>query len=304
MELHFLRPYWFFALILLFYLCWRLSKYSLADNWRFVCDEHLLPHLLVQSSKKFNLPLFVLGLGGVIAIISLAGPSFEKQLQPIYRSQLGRVLVLNLSPSMADSIGTTKKIDRARFKMLDYLNRQKEGVTGLVVYTDEAHIISPLTEDNRTIANFIPFLDPTIMPTYNDDTPTGLKEAGKLLKQAGLTQGQIILITDKITDLNAATKVASMLENEGYHLHIFDLSAESATHKTMQKLAIAGGGNVISLTPNNNDIDELLSKTKAGAFVPPAKKNEAKGLVWQDDGRVFALFLLPLALIAFRKGYL
>lgn len=304
MVLHFLRPYWFIALLPLFLLCWRANKLSLAENWRLVCDEHLLSQLLITSKHKPRLQVMLLLLGGIIAIFALAGPSWQKQEQPVYRSQIGRVLVLNLSPSMADLMGTTKKIDRARFKMLDYLNLQKEGMTGLVVYTDEAHTITPLTEDNKTIANFIPYLDPNIMPTYNDDTVIGLQEAEKLLKQAGLHQGNVVLITDKITHSYKAQQAASELLEKGFRLYILNLSGKTGLNSEMQQLAAAGGGKVISLTPNNKDIEELVAKTQVKLFVPPTKKSEQKGFIWQDNGRFLVFLLLPLALLAFRRGYI
>lgn len=303
MELHFLRPYWFLAILPMFLLCWRLARVNHVDNWRLICDEHLLSHLLVVPKRKLKLPILLLALGSLITIIALAGPSWEKQSQPIYRSMLARIFVLNLSPSMADSIASTKKIDRARFKILDYLHRQKEGLTGLIVYTDEAHIISPLTEDNHTIANFVPALDPNIMPTFNDDTQIGLKEAEKLFKGAGLNNGDIILITDKISQFAAARKVAKSLYEEGYRLYVYDISLQDGVESQMQKIAVAGGGKVISLTSNNKDIESLLSLTTSHTM-HTAKKTNAKGFFWQDNGRVIVFFILPFALLAFRRGYL
>jgi Ca-activated chloride channel family protein len=303
MALHFLRPYWFFAILPVVFLCWRLARSSLVDNWRLVCDEHLLAHLWVNPKRKINFPLILLALGSLMTVLALSGPSWEKETQPVYRAMLGRVLVLNLSPSMADLVGTAKKIDRARFKLLDFLARQKEGMTGLVVYTDEAHTISPLTEDNRTIANFIPALDPSIMPTFKDDTRIGMQEAGQLFKQGGLASGHILLITDKITHFSAAKKVASDLYQKGYRLFILDLSGQDVNLE-MKKLAAVGGGKVIPLAPNNQDIDALVASTQSLSIIPPTRKTKEKGVFWHDNGRVIIFFILPLALLAFRRGYL
>lgn len=304
MELHFLRPYWFVALIPMIFLLWRLTKLTLVDNWRAICDEHLLSHLLVLPNRKIKFPFMLLMIGSFLTIFALAGPSFEKQAQPIYRAMLGQILVLNLSPSMADSVGTTKKIDRARFKLLDYLNRKNEGLIGLVVYTDEAHTISPLTEDSRTIANFVPALDPNIMPTFEDDTQKGLQEAEKLFKQAGINNGNIVLITDKITHFSDAKQVASDLDEEGYRLYILDVSDQPGTDNDMKQLAAAGGGRVIPLTPNNQDIDDLVATTTLSKFISPTKKTDEKGLFWLDNGRAIVFLILPFALLAFRRGYL
>jgi Ca-activated chloride channel homolog len=303
MELHFLRPYWFLAVIPILFLCWRLNKKNLIDNWQLICDKHLLSHLLILPKNKLKLGIPLLLVSSFLAILALSGPSWEKKTQPIYRALLGNVLVLNLSPSMADTFGTAKKIEKARYKLLDYLERLKEGQTGLVVYTDEAHTISPLTEDSHTIANFIPVLDPSIMPTYNDDTAIGLMEGAKLLTQAELHQGNIILITDKITNFDSAKQLAESLSRQGYRLFIYSLSQKPSVVSQMKMLANLGRGKLIYWTPNNHDIEQLLANTKKHPMLPPPQKTTEKGLIWQDNGRIFVLLLLPLALLAFRRGY-
>lgn len=303
MELHFLRPYWFLALLPACYLCWKLSRHNLVDNWQKICDHHLLEQLLVAPKNQVILPVMMLFIGNVLAIIAMAGPSWHQESQSIYRTSQGTILVLNLTPSMSEKMGTTTKIDRARFKMLDYLNNQKEGLTGLVVYTDEANIISPLTEDNHTIANFVPSLDPTIMPTFNDDTAVGLKEAGKLFKQAGINLGNIILITDKITNERRTKELAKSLFQQGYYVNIFEISSPHGNDNSFKKIASAGGGIVVPLSPNNSDIGRLIDLAKIKTW-SPIKKSDEKGIFWHDDGKWLVILLLPLALLAFRRGYL
>jgi Ca-activated chloride channel homolog len=301
--MHFLRPIWLLALIPMLYLCWRLSLKNLIDNWRTQCDPHLLPHLLVTPKHTRKVPLILLAIGCCVAIFSLAGPSWHQETQPVYRSTHGTVIVLNLSPSMSDVMGTTTKIDRARFKLLDYLQQRRDGLTGLVVYTDESHVVSPLTEDNHTIANFVPSLDPSIMPTYNDDTVVGLREAEKLLKQSNINRGTVLLVTDKITNLADTKAVAKSLLQQGYQLNILKITTPSETDKTMEKVALAGGGRVIDLSPNNNDVNTMLASSKLKSWINTTKKTEEKGMFWHDDGRYLVFLLLPLALIAFRRGY-
>lgn len=303
MELHFLRPYWFFAIIPICYLCWHLSRQNIVDNWQKICDSHLLKELLVQPRHQINIPILLLFLGSLVTIVALAGPSWHQETQPIYRASQGTILVLNLTPSMTEKIGTSTKIDRARFKMLDYLANQKEGLSGLVVYTDEAHVISPLTEDNHTIANFVPSLDPSIMPTFNDDAAVGLKEAGKLFKQAGINSGNIVLITDKISNVDNAVEIAKSLASEGYRVNILNMSDNANQDPQLKEVAEAGDGKVIPLAPNNKDINQLVAQTKVKTW-SNIKRSDEQGRFWHDDGRWLVLLLLPLAVLSFRRGYL
>lgn len=300
--IHFLRPYWLLAILPILLLCWKLSQQNLVDNWRRFCDPHLLKQLLVAPKHRLILPIVALALSCVIGVIALAGPSWHQETQAVYRASQGTVLALNLSPSMSEKLGTTTKIDRARFKLLDYLTNKKDGLTGLVVYTDEAHTISPLTEDSKTIANFIPSLDPNIMPTFSDDTVKGLEEATNLFKQAGISVGNIILITDKVTNEKTADVARSLLK-EGYRVNILDLSDDSTKASELKQVASAGGGLYVPISPNNKDIDKLIAQTKVKSWAS-IKKTDEQGRFWHDDGRWLVFLLLPLALAAFRKGYL
>ncbi len=279
-----------------------MTKEQIVNNWYSVCDHHLLPHLLEIPKRQFPFPLILFAIGSMLTVFSLAGPSWKKATQPIYRTLTGSIVVLNLTPSMMDLVGTTKKIDRAHFKMLDLFSRLREGMLGLVVYTDEAHTIAPLTDDYHTLANFVPSLDPSIMPSVNDNTAVGLQRAGKLLRQAGIPNGNIILITDKITHLSTAKNVASMLFSEGYHLIVFNITDQE--NSMMRELASAGGGKVISLTSNNHDIDKIIADAQSKINPFQMKKTNEKAMLWQDNGREILFLVLPIALLLFRRGYL
>ncbi len=56
-EFHFIRPYWFIALIPVILLVWMLAKRHLINkHWESVCDPALLPYILVgrTGAKKYT----------------------------------------------------------------------------------------------------------------------------------------------------------------------------------------------------------------------------------------------------------
>ena len=69
------------------------------------------------------------------------------------------------------------RIQRGRQKILDLLERRDEGVTGLVVFAGDAHVVTPLTDDIRTIANLMPALSPAIMPLPGANATSGIEMA-------------------------------------------------------------------------------------------------------------------------------
>ena len=73
-QLHFLEPLWLLALVPLALVLWLFSRSRQnASTWEKVIDPNLLAYLLQgKESKVSRLPKWLLGIGGLIAIIALA----------------------------------------------------------------------------------------------------------------------------------------------------------------------------------------------------------------------------------------
>src|SRR5690554_7429393 len=69
-----------------------------------------------------------------------------------------------MSASMASQDVAPSRATRALQKVTDIVRSRTDGVTGLVVYSGEAHTVTPLTDDTRTIETLLPALSPFIMP--------------------------------------------------------------------------------------------------------------------------------------------
>ena len=76
----FILPLLFLAL----YLTGRVTSLS----WKSVCDDRLLPHILIAGGRKSGpLPLVLITLAASISIVALAGPVWKKLPQPVFREQ-------------------------------------------------------------------------------------------------------------------------------------------------------------------------------------------------------------------------
>ena len=78
-DFHFLRPEWFVLLVPLALLWWRyIRRRDAAGVWQSICDEALLPYILVKRNvgrSPLNIAVFMIS--GITAIIALAGPTWE-----------------------------------------------------------------------------------------------------------------------------------------------------------------------------------------------------------------------------------
>ncbi len=101
-DFHWLRPEWLWALPPIALLTIALARRELAPgNWQRIIDPALAPFVLSRSqSRQHSYRWWLLVLGGSLAVLSLAGPSWERLEQPVYRSEQAMVIALDLSRSM------------------------------------------------------------------------------------------------------------------------------------------------------------------------------------------------------------
>ena len=325
-EFHFLQPLWFLALIPLALLYHLLRRPPGNDSaWRKVVDPNLLPLLLSrQGQDSRRLPLFLLAAGWLLTIVALANPVWEKKSLPAFQSQAARVVVLDLSLSMNTQDVKPSRLERARYKVSDILARSKEGQTGLVVFAGDAFMVSPLTTDAGTISDMLRVLDPDIMPVQGSRVDLGLIKAGELLQQAGAQQGDVLLLSDGY-DSDLALQAARTLQRQGHTVSVLGIGTETGAplpgeggfirdrngdmvvttldEEALITLASVGGGRYAALTSDRSDIDRLFPAS-VSRLDSQAVRSEQETEVWWEQGPAVVLLLLPLAALAFRRGWL
>lgn len=319
-EFHFLRPFWLLALIpavWLLYLLW--CKQTAGSVWHTVFDAHLLSRLWLESpGKSTRLPVALLAVGWILAIVLLAGPVWERHPEPFWQAQLSRILILDLSSSMDARDLTPSRVERARFKIRDILDRSREGRTGLVVFAGEAHVVTPLTEDIETVKNLVAALHTDIMPATGNFAAPALQLAGELLDLKGILSGELLLITDGIDDPSATLELTRRLREEGHRLSILGVGTDfggaimkdgvaevTRFHaEPLQQLAHAGGGAFSRLTTDDSDLKRLLPEIHASDAFDPLESSMGGVKRWVEYGVWLMPLIVLLAAIAFRRGWL
>ena len=183
----FLRPQWFLALVPLALVLWLLffRKHG-SRGWEAVCDERLLPHILIRKpGRARRASLALTTLGGLLAVAALAGPAWEKLPQPVFTARDALVIALDLTRSMDAGDVSPSRLERARFKIRDLLEKRSEGQTALLAYAGEAFVVTPLTDDVETIKSQLNALEPDIMPALGNRPDKAVHLSMNLLRQAG-----------------------------------------------------------------------------------------------------------------------
>ena len=220
-EFHWLRPEWLFAVPIIVLLAALLARGKLGPgNWQSVIDPALMPFVLSRDpGRGTDHRWWLLGLGGVIAAVALAGPAWQRIEQPVFRAAQALVVALDLSKSMDAQDVAPSRLRRAKLKILDLLERRESGQTALVVYSANAFTVTPLTTDTDTIAALVNSLGTDIMPSRGSYPEVAINKGGRLLKQANAGFGEVLLITDGGSS-PAAENAARRLRSAGYTLSV------------------------------------------------------------------------------------
>lgn len=296
-----LRPWWLLALLPLAWLLWRLARAPAGDGgWRAVVDAHLLPQLLLRRApygRWAGLALFGLALGG--AVLALAGPALPGPLELAYRSDAARMLVVDLSAAMGGGNAPSARLERTRNTLLDLLPALPPGQTGLIVYAEEPYLIAPLTSDAGTIAPLVPELAPDIMPLAGDRPQRALRMAADLLARSGASQRDLLWITASpaTPDALAVLEAARAAGVRSSLLH-----PETPADPALRAAVQASGGLALGMRADGAEVRALAALLEAGA--QRAEQARAGRSALRDLGAWVVLLLLPLALLAFRRGLL
>ena len=321
---HLLRPELLWALLLCPLLGITLWQHRAQQgDWSKVIDAELLTHLLPDQKSEnlrsfFWLPILLLGL----VVLAAAGPSLKRVELPVIKRADALVIVLDLSASMLAADIQPSRIQRARQKTLDLLETRKEGVTGLVVFAGDAHVVTPLTDDTRTIANLMPALSPTIMPLPGADATSGVEMASALLSTAGAQGGQILLMTDGLPgfDMNRAQDA---LPESGATFAVLAIGTAAGAPIPLP----SGGflkdndGEIVIPTLERNEIRSVANELDAPYQEITLDEEDIETLTqrdviaeegeldldrqtdaWQDQGYWLAALVALLLLPAFRRG--
>jgi Ca-activated chloride channel family protein len=327
-NFHFLRPIALLLIPLSILIIWVWMRIKLASSqWQSILPSHLHQRLITSKGDSHSKqPFLWLMVALTLSSLAAAGPTWEKLPQPVYQTNSGRVVVMDMSLSMRSTDVSPTRLARAKFKAIDLITEINDGEVGLVAYAGDAFTISPLTEDIGNLQNLIPSLSPEIMPNSGSNPVSGLQQAMLLLDNAGYQNGHIYWITDGI-ELDDIKALRDLINNTQYEFSALTIGTDEGAPIQLvdgSLLKDNRGAIVIpqvnmnylnqALAPSNarqtrmsiddSDIRSMLLTSNRLDQVRDGQQENSTGDAWRDMGIYAVLLVLPIALLMFRRGVL
>ncbi len=302
-NFHFLRPWLLLLLVLPMGLYGAYFKGIKAQSsWQQVIDKRLLEFLLVKGSALKRRAYVWSGLLGlIVAIVAVSGPTWRKIEIPALSQQNPVVILLNLSSDMVAKDLTPSRLDRAKYKIKDFLELLKDVQVGLEVYSSEPFAITPLTDDANILINLLPAISLDIMPTNGDRLDRALELAASKIKSAGYSKGQLVVFAPDVGQgFDSALNTAKNLKSQGFNIDIIGVTAQ--TNEKLTMIAKAGGGDYWNIRADDSKIAALakeLNQTNG-----ELAQSDNLRTVWLDSGWYLLIVPLLCTLSFFRRGIL
>ena len=320
-------------IIILFFILNRVLQNK--TDWNSIIAEELRPYLLNKRGAKTTTihcwPLLAACIGCLIACFCLAGPSWEKVSSPVEKNSHAMVVIADLTLSMHTSDIKPSRLVRMRYKIVELLKRNKDRQIALVVYSGDAHIVSPLTDDANNIAALVPSLTPEIMPSIGSNADAAFILAEQLLEQSAAKQRTLVWLTDEIL-ASQTESIIKQVRRQDAQLLIIGVGTEQGgpvilpsgkfvktdsgrivnapmSRDLLMAISTKTQGQYLDLRADNSDIDRIfdhdISLSIRDISTDNTDKDSSQKVDQQyDRGAYFAIALLPFVLLSFRRGWL
>ena len=294
-DIALLRPLWLLALVPLALSGWHFwRKQGALGDWVRVADRDLL-----SAMARFGWvdpggtrrPLILLLCAAAAAVIGLSGPAVERRDTLSFRNLDGVLFVVDASPELVDTAAWQDLLFAGRFGIGALQSRPG----GILVYAGDAYVATDMTQDHLQLGQTLSLIGSDTVPDAGTRPERALELAARVLGEAEIIAGDVILMTDGQGLGPASLRATEAIVASGARLSIL---AASDPGPEMEVHTALGQGRVFG----PRDLESLGRFLKDDARTR-LERQDMPLLFWRDLGRGFILLsLVPLALLLARTG--
>ncbi len=251
-------------------------------------EHRLAPRLVAGADARQRRPLYWLTLlGCALLALALLQPHWGESYEATSKRSHDVMVLLDVSESMLAQNPAPNRLERAKQKIAALTDRAFGDRFGLVAFSGAAELMCPLTLDHGYYRTVLGAVDTDSISLEGTDIAASFKVAADAFRQQDVEESGtsrdnrvVLLVSDGEAlegDLSAATKelaefahifvigVGDPRGTEVQYVNRFvrgEVSPEAhlsiLDEKTLQAIAMDGGGGYMRSTPNNKDVDTVF----------------------------------------------
>ncbi len=285
---------WLLLLIpLLGIALWGWNRYNLKKRSHYFSDKVFRALVRPVWKTGNRIRLGAQGLGLFLLIIALAGPQVGTEIREVQREGVNLMIALDLSRSMlAEDVGPNR-LEKGKFELYHLLSQLSGDRVGLITFTSQAIVQTPLTQDYSTMRMYLDMVDVDLMPVHGTDfrAPLGVaEEAFREVGERDTEAAKVLLIVsdgedhgpgfdaelEALREMGVYIYTVGIGTEDGTHIPVFDDESGDAMDvfrdrdgnvvttylepESLQKMADETGGGYIEITRTSHSMDDFINK--------------------------------------------
>ena len=204
---------------------------------------------------------WLLGLALAAALLALAGPYAGFSLVPVVAREANRVLVMDVSNSMAAEDVGTSRLTGAK-ALATRLARAQEGRIALIVFEAQPEVVSPLTTDTEAVAALIDTVAPGETGQPGSDVGSAILAALRLIESETGQKADIVVISDGEDQGARVAESVQRAKSRGVEVSTIVVgSSQGSTIPTSQGPLRDSTGDVVTTYARNDVLGDIARGT-------------------------------------------
>ncbi|MFL6246333.1 MAG: VWA domain-containing protein [Thermoanaerobaculia bacterium] len=222
---------------------------------RFVAER------LRPAAPRRALRPWLLGIALALAIVALAGPHAGFHLVPIVAREANRVLVIDVSNSMAAEDVGTSRLSAAKALAMRLANAQ-EGRVALVIFEGVPEVVSPLTTDTEAVSALIDTIVPGEIGEPGSDLGSAILAALRLIESDATQNADMVVISDGEEQGVRVREAVQRAKTRGVEISTIVVgSAQGSTIPTGRGPLRDESGNIVTTVARAEVMHEVAEET-------------------------------------------
>ena len=193
------------------------SEFNSAEQWFLVIFFILyliylgrifwIARRLDTTARSSILKFILRGIYFFLMLLALLNPSFGDLKGTVKAEGKDVFLLIDISKSMDATDIQPSRIEKAKFEINRLVNHFTGDRVGLIVFSQDALMLSPLTFDRNAINLFVPKINTALLPSGGTDFNPALELAySKLTKTKAKTQAKVVILISDGENFGTDTK--------------------------------------------------------------------------------------------------
>jgi Ca-activated chloride channel homolog len=260
---------WFLAIFFILYLIYFGRIFWIAKR-------------LGTSARSSVLKFILRTVYFALILLSLLNPSFGDIKGTSKAEGKDIFLLIDISKSMDATDIQPSRLEKAKFEINRFVNHFKTDRVGLIVFSEDAFMLSPLTFDKNAINLFVPKINTNLLPSGGTNFTPALELAlSKLSKTKSKTQSKVIvLISDGENFGSENSTLISQIRQKGINFFAVGIGTTNGiTLRDGNSYKKDQDGNIVVTKLEANSLKKIASKTQGKYLEINSISNSFNGLI-------------------------